>query len=788
MIVASLVWGSPEWLAGALALAGAAAVVLLLAYWRAPSSRGLRLAAGALKAVAILALGLCLLEPLLTGTKPRRGANAFVLLADNSQSMQIGDGAPSQPRSEWLRSQLVGDVPWKTRLGQDFDVRNYVFDSHLRAVAGFETLDFEGGSSALTTSLATVAKRFRGLPLAGVLVFTDGNGTDLADVDWSQLPPVFPVLPRSQSAPRDVNLQSVSVSQTNFESAPVVVRADVGGTGLPGAEVVAALVDESGREVERQRGSLEDDGKPIAFRFQLRPDKPGVSFYSVRAAMASEADEVVKDAGERKSAEQTLANNSRMFVVDRGGGPYRVLYVSGRPNWEFKFLRRAVHEDDQVHLVGLIRIARRQPKFDFRDASTRRNNQLFEGFDHPDEDTAERHDEPVLVRLGVEDESGEELRDGFPKAADELYRYDAVILDDIEAEFFTQDQLTLLRSFVSQRGGGLLMLGGPDSFAAGKYDRTPVGELLPVYLDRADDGASRLDGEYRLALTREGWLQPWVRTRETEEQERQRIAAMPAFRSVSHVGTIKPGATVLAEVRSGEESHPALVAQRFGKGRSGAMLLGDYWRWNLGREKPEEDDFDRAWRQTVRWLVSDVPGRIEVDAHRKRGSVAPATEIAVRVRDAEYLPLDNAQVVVRITTPGGEQLSLAGEPADREAGLYATTYVSRQPGAYRAEVTATAPDGSEIATRETGWTAQPAAEEFARLEPNRELLSAIAAKTGGEIVEAGDLGAFVAGLSRRQAPISEPCIFPLWHHQLYFLRAIVCLAGEWGLRRWNGLA
>ncbi len=59
-----------------------------------------------------------------------------------------------------------------------------------------------------------------------------------------------------------------------------------------------------------------------------------------------------------------------------------------------------------------------------------------------------------------------------------MYRYHAVVLDDIEAEFFTQDQLSLLRSFVSHRGGGLLMLGGPDSFADGKYDRNPVGELL----------------------------------------------------------------------------------------------------------------------------------------------------------------------------------------------------------------------------------------------------------------------------------------------------------------------
>ena len=176
------------------------------------------------------------------------------------------------------------------------------------------------------------------------------------------------------------------------------------------------------------------------------------------------------------------------MVVDRGGGPYRVLYVCGRPNWEFKFLRRALAEDDQLELVGLVRIARREPKFSFRSKAGESTNPLFRGFEHPDEESAERYDQPVLIRLGTKDEN--ELRDGFPKTADELYRYDAVILDDVEAGFFTQDQLTLLQNFVSRRGGGLLMLGGPDSFAAGRYDRTPVGNLLPVYVDQQSPNTS----------------------------------------------------------------------------------------------------------------------------------------------------------------------------------------------------------------------------------------------------------------------------------------------------------
>jgi hypothetical protein len=515
----------------------------------------------------------------------------------------------------------------------------------------------------------------------------------------------------------------------------------------------------------------------------------GVSFYRVHAFPAADQPKAEGEKAARPSSEQTLANNSRLAVIDQGGGPYRVLYASGRPNWEFKFLRRALADDEQVQLVGLVRIAKRQPKFDFQSARSRSTSPLFTGFDHPDAESAERSDQPVLIRLNTLDEV--ELRDGFPKTADELYRYHAIILDDLEAGFFTQDQLALMRNFVSLRGGGLLMLGGPDSFSEGKYDRTPVGELLPVYLTKAaagEPGAGATDQEYRLVLTREGWLQPWVRTRKTEDEERDRLASMSGFQTLSRVGNIKPGAVVLSQVTDpGGNTAPALVAQQFGKGHVSALLIGDLWRWGLKRDDPKESDLERSWRQTVRWLVGDVPGRVEVSVRPKPGSSAPAVELLARVRDAEYRPLDNAKIALKITLPSGDHLTLDAEPDGREAGTYAATYVAKQPGAYRVVATATAPDGSAVGEREAGWAAQPSADEFARLQPDHEYLKTIAARTGGEMVDGTRLDAFVASLTSRGAPITEPWTSPLWHHPLYLLLAIACLTAEWGLRRINGL-
>jgi uncharacterized membrane protein len=771
----------------ALALFGLAIAVIAWSYLRADSKRSVRFGALLLKTLGIAALVLSLIEPLLAGSRPRQGANNFVILADNSQSLLIRDGDAASTRGDLVRNLLRPEASWRTRLGQDFDVRNYLFDTHLRAVDGFDGLKFDGEGTALATSLVALKKRFQGLPLAGVLLFTDGNRTDPGDVDWTELPPIYPVILPSRGVVKDIGVARVSISQTNFETAPVVVRADVSTTGYRGESIVATVADEAGKVVERQVAESNRDGKPLSFRFQFRPEHRGVSFYQVRAIAASDEKQRERPGEEGSSGEATLANNSRRVVVDSGSGPYRVLYVSGRPNWEYKFLRRALEEDKEVELLGLVRIAVRQPKFDFRSPRDQSMSRLFAGFDHPDAETAERHDESVKIRLGPLGEG--ELRDGFPKTADLMYRYHAIVLDDIEAGFFTADQQTLVRNFVSQRGGGLLMLGGPDSFADGKYDRTPIGELLPVYLNRLGASADLEDEEHQLALTREGQLQPWVRLRKTEDEERQRLAGMPAFHTISRAGSIKPGATILSEVSDGSGPKvPALVAQSFGKGHVAALLIGDLWRWGMRRENPAQSDLDQSWRQTIRWLVADVPNRVEVSTSPKAGSTSPALELTVRVRDAEYRPLDNAKVAFRVTLPGGDNLNLEAEPDHREAGTYAATYVPKQPGPYRFVATATAPDGSAIGEREAGWAAQPTADEFARLEPDRDFLQMVAARTRGEVVEGTNLAALVASLPARGAPITEPWTAPLWHQPVYFLFAIACLLGEWGLRRVNGLA
>jgi len=782
--LAALVLGAREWLLPAGVLLAVALAMLAWGYAGASTSRQVRFAALTLKVLGLIALAACLVEPLWTGDRARPGENLVLILADNSQSLEIKGMDAAASHGEQFREILTrNDSPWQVRLAQDFEVRRFQFDSRLLATPDYGSLAFDGRSSSLNSALRGLVERFQGRPIAAVLLLSDGNATDLTngELDTTALPPVFPLMPAATAAARDVAVRDVSVSQTNFEDAPVSIQADVISAGYASSPIVCQLVNPEGKVVEEQTQNATAGAEPLTFRFQLKPDKSGLSFYKIRAAAKDELAAFDRPADSR---EATLANNGRLVMVDRGKGPYRVLYVSGRPNWEFKFLRRAIEEDAQVQLVGLIRIAKREPKFEWRSRPGESTNPLLRGFTDRSPDEAERYDQPVLIRLGTKDDV--ELRGGFPKSEDQLFGYHAVIVDDVEAEFFSRDQLTLLSRFVSERGGGFLMLGGQESFEKGQYVRTPIADLLPVYLDRGLDRAGSAGG-YKLSLSRDGWLQPWVRLRKNEADETRRLDEMPEFLSMNQVPGVKPGAMVLATVNDvGQRTLPALVAHRYGRGNSGALLIGDLWRWRL-KSDPENQDQEKAWRQMVRWLVSDVPGRVDLEAREDRRQPHQPVKLSVRVRDPKYQALDNATAAITVVSPDGARVKVDSEPSLSEPGLYEATYVPRLTGAYRAEVEVTDGSGAEVAKAEAGWTADPAADEFRSLAPNVELLSRLAARTGGETIPLDHLGAFVEGLPNRKMPVTEQSLYPLWHTSLMFLFAVGCLAGEWGLRRWKGL-
>ena len=831
-----LVFANAGWMIW-VALAGALlAILTLLSYWRSSMPWTLKSLGILLRCLGIGILLVCLLEPLGTLERPKPQANVFAILVDTSNSIDVvsQDRLPAQ--SDKIKALLSDESQWQRKLSDDFRVRRYTFDSALEPVDTFEGVEYRGKESALYGSLASIAERFRGRPLAGVLLVTDGQATDRLDrvdnlvlqpaVDTSASGqpthslgrlgfPVYPVSVGKLTHSRDIRIASITTRQSDFETAPVTIQASITHTGFANQLVKVDLMDAGLKTVQSQSVVLKKDSEPVSVEFRFRPEKSGVQGYQivvekVPVAPISTADSANADPDKlpasatgigigpaAQSKELTLGNNRRFQVVDRGRGPYPILYVAGRPNWEYKFLKRALEEDDEIQMSSLIRIAKKEAKFSFRDTKVDSANPLFSGFEDVTPEEKEKYDEPVFARLGGT--KADQLKKGFPKDAEELFEYSAIILDDLEHDFFSLEQQSLLRQFIAVRGGGLLVLGGQESMRGKGFRNSVLSQILPVYGDEglsealAASSVNIAGGDdtpsVRYQMTREGWLQPFLRLAENEIAEKERLQRMPPFEVLNRTKGIKPGASVLAEASvSPDETVPVLVTQRFGKGRTAAFMIGDMWRWGLHHDGPGSSPIGQSWRQMVRWLIADVPKPIQMKLKDDAASSSKTAHILVDVKGTDFKAVDNAQVTVSILSPSGKSSTAQAEGSSAVAGQYESTFVAEEEGVYTATSEVKALDGSAMGSSQLGWVYDPSAQEFQEIGDNTKVLDSIASETGGSVVGWDDLDAFVSDLPSKKVPVSETRVFPLWHQSWVLLIAITCICFEWGLRRRYGLA
>jgi len=764
-------WIDPVWIAPAVALALALAGVLSWSYLsntRYPLPA--RLTAFACKSLAFLLVLFCLLNPVLLEERPEKQSNYWLIVSDSSVSMNepAGDNAPSATATKLLTDPQAS--LWIEQLREDFRVRSFAVGQNISTTSPGVPQNFDQAQSNLGLAFDQLRGQFENLPVAGILLFSDGVATDDLE-DLSGLPPVYPVDLLPDSPPRDLAIQSVTSDQTPFEDALIEIRAEATANGFRGKSLEVTLSDGNGKVLDKREIKATSKQFSQMVEFETKPYKLGPQFFRVEVSLAQS----------QNALEEITENNAGEIVINRRPTPYRVLYVAGRPNWDHKFLQRALEEDRQVELVSLLRIANRAPKFEFRGRSGGAANPLFDGFKEDDEET--RFDEPVFVRLNVK--SSNELENGLPSLREELFTYDAVILDDIEAEFFGPDQSDLIDEFVRERGGGLLMLGGLESFHDGGYDRTTIGDLLPVTLSNAS-GTSP-DDEHRLAYSNEGILQPWMRLRTRKAEEEERIAEMRAFRVLNRSGATRPGASLFAVVEDRSENGvPAVAGHRVGNGKVAALLIGDLWRWGLG-DKATSRDRDQFWRQIVRWLVADAPSRLELDIEEQAtAGSGKSIEVDVEARDAEFNPDPTAKVSVMLIQPDGDTEAVPLQIDFDESGHFTGTIPGLPDGRYI--TTATLADEESAVTDETGLVVDTARAEYRAPGGDRMLLGRIAEETGGELVPADQLDAFVQSTQQKDAPIMTTVSLPLWHQTWIFLGAILFLAAEWFIRRRSGMA
>lgn len=733
------------------AVAFVGVIATLIAAWAyvLPSAglrRRDRVLLASLRGLATVLLFFCLLRPVLAVAAAIPQRNVVAVVVDDSKSMRIAD-ADSGSRGTHALSLVGGpDSVLVRALAERFQVRYFRTSGAGGRTTDLAGLQFDASRSRLIPSLMRAEDELLGAPVAGVVLLSDGadNSTSVTgELGLSEQLlalrargiPVYTIGIGSEQIARDVEIARIDAPASVLKDGAMAVDVVVTQRGYGGKKVML-VVEDGGRIVGTREVTLPSDGEAAVARIRIPTSERGARALSVRVPV--------------QPGEMVAENNEQRTLVHVRDRREKILYIEGEPRFELKFLRRAVESDANVQLVTLLRSAK--DKF---------------------------------LRLSVDDSV--ELSTGFPRTREDLFSYRAIVLGSIEASFFTLDQLRMLSDFVGIRGGGLLALGGRRALAEGGYEGTPLADVFPIDLSGPVRDTTVAD-EVALAPTVAGLQHPAMQLAVTDSGTAVRWVTMPHLTMVNRVGRAKPGATVLLEGKLADSAAtrrqlPVLTYERFGRGKSAVFAVQDSWLWQMAAEVAVEDlSHETFWRQVLRWLVSDVPDRVEVVAPEESG---PGEGVVVRaaVSDPVFLRVNGASAQVVVGNGAAATMEWA---ADRD-GEYRTTVVPEGEGVQEVRVRAVVGKDTLAAEPTYVRVASPTTEYFgAAMRPG--LLRQMAEETGGKYYPFGEATQVARDIVYSSSGATVVERHDLWDMPAIFMVLLTVLGLEWWWRRRRGLA
>jgi uncharacterized membrane protein len=746
-----LAWGFSRSMLIACGVA-AAVVIVALATYRGLAAAGKlrdRVILIGLRVAALAVLLICLFRPTLILKAAVPQQNFLAVLVDDSRSMAIADTA-GQPRSAFVQQQLSGpNAKLLNGLSQRFVVRFFKFASSADRIQSPADLKYDGTSTRLSQALDRARDELSGLPLAGVVMVTDGADTSDAAIDESLASlkarsiPVFTVGVGQERFARDIQVTRVETPRSVLKGTALVVDVVLSQTGY-GGQSVPLTVEDSGRIVNTQMVKLPPDGESATVKVRFTAAEPGTRLFSFKVAT--------------QDGEQVTQNNARDALIQVNDRVEKVLYYEGEPRFEYKFIRNAVlestvlklGEDKNLQIVALDRTAE--------------NKYYRQGVSNPDE-----------------------VIGGFPKTREELFQYRALILGSVEAASFTPEQLRMIADFVSKRGGGLLMLGGRRSFAEGGWAGTPVGEVLPVVM-----GASNpkyLAADIMVRPTRAGATFPVTQIADTEEASSKKWDEMPDLSAVNQIREVKPGATVLLTgTDKSRQDHVILAYQRYGRGKAIAMPVQDVWYWRMAAKVGVTDTTHAMfWRRMIRWLVDGVPDQVNVTTTADRVEPGEPIKIAAEVLDNAYTEVNDGRVMAHITSPSGKTTDMPVDWTVTRDGDYRASIVPDETGIYAVRVTA-ARDQKDLGAASLHVRVSAGDAEYYDAAMRATLLKRIADETGGRFFTASNVASLPEAISYSGRGVTVVEERELWDMPALFMLLVTLVCAEWGYRRVRGLA
>jgi uncharacterized membrane protein len=695
--------------------------------------------------VAVTALTLSVLRPVRIAARESVVGAKVVVLADTSRSMALPQQGKTT-RAE-VRDKALAEVVGKAKdarmivlgFGEGAAVPMASTSTSTRARAA------HAARSDLGAALRAIAGSAEERPQA-IVVVSDGRLDDPPEdaprqalesaLGKNELHVPIHAVATTAVSPPDASVRRVSAAGAAVAHVPLPLRVEVGCAGGLSCDELTVTARE-----------LREDGPPALLATGLAHLKDGKAVVDLSVTLERAGARILEIAVTPPSGDVVPENDRRLLTFNVARERVRVLHVAGRPTNDVRALRQWLKGDASVDVVAFF-ILRTQA-----------------------DDPRARQEDLSLIPFPVDELFTEHLPS-----------FDAVVLQDFDAQPYGLDKhLPALARYV-RAGGGLIMVGGQNAFVAGGYAGTPLAEVLPVSLD-GSPGATAADvAAFVPAWTDDGRAAPLLAPLHDVVGEE-----LPAMPGANVLGDVRPGGLVLwshptRTTRSGARM-PVLAIGDQGDGRSIALGLDGGWLLEFSQlgARTSGRGHGALWDGLLGWLMRDPrfePGQLDLVApcvadEPAKLRVRLPTTVKEKDMTVEVRRLDRQdQATVRLPVP---------KDAPGGTGVVEVLLPPLAAGGYTARLRL----GAGPTTRRD-FACESGGDEWADSRPDPDRLRALADATGGSFrVADGDLS---LPLPKPAVVSAERHVVPLAPAWAWTVAAAVALGVHWFARRRSGLS
>ncbi|MBN2143109.1 MAG: VWA domain-containing protein, partial [Candidatus Aureabacteria bacterium] len=566
-----------------------------------------------------------------------------------------------------------------------------------------------------------------------VLLFSDGQDElDIAELDALKLwqVPVFTVglgeyADDDALSYKDISVNKIILSDVVLLMNPVRVSARIRALG-GGSDHVPVTLKMNGEMVSKKDLALRKGQRDYEVEFEWLPSSEGKAEMSVEAGTLD---------GEKETRNNVLVKKTEVLASSN-----RILFLQGKWSWEYAWLRKSLKNLKSLEVHSMVFAGK---------------NKILS--DHPG------------------------LEKGFP-SRENLFHYGSCVLADCPSDWLTGENWVSLEKFVSEKGGGLVILAGEALLGRDKELNPSLVKLLPVVMDRQGSFFyDKTPREIFLDTRAEGsWFNPDTpKLGETN----------PGISGCFYGCQLKSSAFLLLQDKNTQGGLSVVPAayQRFGSGRVVYVGFDTSWKWFFNSTRQDWKAFySWFWKSVFSFAMGQKKHQAPDEAlfylQMEDETAMEGKEVRINFFLGEGCRTDaEKKLSVQVTDPDKKMFTLPFEVPYGEPGFGHASFVPEMSGDYRVEgilEREKAPLKDQIVV-----SVRKDMREYEDLTLNESSLKRISDETGGEYLP---LSAYLKKpFVFEREPVSQEKVMlkPFWNSSWVFVIFIGVMAFGWILRR-----